>query len=187
MKTGAEDEFVTLRRVSPADASLIRAWRAEPGARRFQPLRQVSLDALREMLARRVARPIDPAFEGEAQWLIFAEGEPVGWVGLEVLSREHGIGTVGYTVAGRFWGRGYASAGLRALLPLALAPEGANLWRLEAVAAVANAASRRVLAKAGFQEEGIAREYLAIDGVRVDHVRVALLRPEWAAMRRTNP
>lgn len=178
-------EPVTLRRVSPADAETIHAWRAEPAARRFQPLRQVPVPGLREMLARRAARPLDPTIEGEVQWMILAAGTPVGWVSLEVLSREHRLGTVGYTVAEPFWGNGYATAGLRAMLPLALMPENADLWRLEAVAAVTNGASRRVLAKAGFHEEGIAREYLQVNGVRVDHVRVALLRPDWAAARRT--
>ena len=176
---------VTLRRVSPADAETIHSWRSDPAARRFQPLRQTSIAGLREMLARRAARPIDPTIEGDIQWLILAAGIPVGWISLEIVSREHRLGTVGYTIAEPYWGNGYASTGLRAMLPLALAPEAADLWRLEAVAAVTNAASRRVLAKAGFQEEGIAREYLQINGARVDHVRVALLRPDWAASRRS--
>jgi len=177
-------QTVTLRRVSPADAELIFAWRSHPAARRFQPLRQVSVDGLREMLTRRAAKPIEPTIEGEVQWMVLAAGIPVGWVSLEIVSREHRIGAVGYTIAEPHWGNGYASAALQAMLPLALSPERADLWRLEAVAAVTNAASRRVLAKAGFQEEGIARDYLQINGVRIDHIRVALLRPAWAAARR---
>ncbi len=175
---------VTLRRVSPADAEIVFAWRSEPAARRYQPLRQVSIDVLRELLIHRSRQPVDPSFDGEAQWLILAAGTPVGWVTLEVVSREHRIGSVGYTVAEHFRGLGYASAGLSALLDIALSPEGANLWRIEAVAAVTNGASRRVLAKAGFVEEGIAREYLEINGARIDHVRVAILRPDWVALRR---
>ena len=178
-------ESVTLHRVSPADAEMIYAWRSELAARRFQPLRQIPVAELREMLARRSARPVDRTIEGEIQWMILAAGTPVGWVSLEIVSREHRLGGVGYTIAERHWGNGYASAGLRAMLPLALMPEHADLWRLEAVVAVTNAASRRVLAKAAFQEEGIAREYLQVNGVRMDHVRLALLRPEWAAARRT--
>jgi ribosomal-protein-alanine N-acetyltransferase len=175
---------VTLRRVSPVDAETIFAWRSEPAARRYQPLRRISVDGVRELLIHRSRQPVDPSFDGEAQWVIQAAGTPVGWVTLEVVSREHRIGSVGYTVAERFQGRGYASAGLKALLAIALSPDGADLWRVEAVAAVTNGASRRVLAKAGFQEEGIAREYLEINGARVDHVRVAILRPDWTAMRR---
>ncbi|MDP9362932.1 MAG: GNAT family N-acetyltransferase, partial [Chloroflexota bacterium] len=56
-----------------------------------------------------------------------------------------------------------------------------DLGRLEAVAAVGNAASRRVLEKADFRAEGVARGLLVIGGKRVDHVRYGLLRDEWAA------
>ena len=180
----ATPESVRLRRVRPEDAELVLAWRTEAGTRRYQPLRQVSLAQLREMLAERGARPLTPDLTGTAQWLIEAAAGPVGWVSLTVESREHGIGSVGYTIGERFRGRGYASAGLRALLPSAFEPVAADLARLEAVAAVANAASRRVLERCGFQCEGIARAYLVIDGVRVDHARYAMLRTEWAARDR---
>jgi ribosomal-protein-alanine N-acetyltransferase len=177
---------VTLRRVSPADAEMIFAWRSEPSTRRYQPIRQIPLDAVREQLTRRSRHPIDPSFDGEAQWVVQASGTPVGWMTLEVVSREHRIGSVGYTIAEPYWGHGYATAGLKSTLELALSPEGANLWRVEAVAAITNGASRRVLAKAGFQEEGIARDYLEINGARVDHVRMAILRPDWLALRRAD-
>ena len=42
------------------------------------------------------------------RWIVEADGEPVGWVTLEVESREHAIGSVGYTIGERFRGRGYA-------------------------------------------------------------------------------
>jgi ribosomal-protein-alanine N-acetyltransferase len=48
--------------------------------------------------------------------------------------------------------------------------------RLEAIAAVDNHASRRVLQKAGFHEEGVAKHLLVINGIRVDHVRFGLVR-----------
>ena len=64
-------------------------------------------------------------------------------------------------------------------MAIAFAPRGADLWRLEAVAAVANTASCRVLERVGFVREGVARAYLLIDGVRVDHARYALLRDDW--------
>ncbi|HYI25322.1 MAG TPA: GNAT family protein, partial [Thermomicrobiales bacterium] len=67
---------------------------------------------------------------------------------------------------------------MRQVIALAFDPNGLDLGRLEAVAAVDNLASRRVLAKAGFIEEGIARGLLVIGGERVDHVRFGLLRPD---------
>jgi RimJ/RimL family protein N-acetyltransferase len=174
---------VTLRRVRPDDADLVLSWREEPSTRRYQPLRQVPLDLLRQMLAERGAQPISPNLTGDVQWLIETPAGPVGWVTMTVESREHGIGGVGYTVGERFRGRGYATAGLRALLPIAFGGDTLDLARLQAVAAVENVASRRVLEQAGFAPEGIARGYLVIDGVRVDHARYALLRSDWLATR----
>jgi RimJ/RimL family protein N-acetyltransferase len=181
-QAGADGEApsVVLRRVAPEDAELVCAWRQEPSTRRYQPLRQLPLDRVRELLAERASRPIGPDLTGDVQWLIATPAGPVGWVTLTVESREHGIGSVGYTIGERFRGRGYASASLRALLPLAFGAEAADLWRLEAVAALENGASCRVLERCGFRREGIARAYLVIGGVRVDHARYALLRTEWA-------
>ena len=170
---------ITLRRATSADAELIQEWRTEPSASRYQPLRRLTLAELRGALAERAARSLDARLDGEVQWVVEAGGEPVGWVTLTVTSREHAVGAVGYTIGERYRGRGYATAAVRALLPLALSPTRADLWRLEAVAAVDNTASRRVLERAGFRFEGIARSYLVIGGERVDHARYALLRPEW--------
>jgi ribosomal-protein-alanine N-acetyltransferase len=172
---------VVVRRATPADAELVAAWRDEPSTARYMPNRRRSVEELRARLAERAAPAVDPNLAGTVQWMIEANGEPVGWVRLTVTDRENGLGDVGYTVGERFRGRGYASAGLRAAVAAAFAPTGADLDRLEAVAAVGNAASRRVLEKAGFRAEGVARGLLAIGGERVDHVRYGLLRDEWAA------
>jgi ribosomal-protein-alanine N-acetyltransferase len=79
-------------------------------------------------------------------------------------------------VSEAFRGQGVATAALIQLVSLAFARDGLDLARLEAIAAVDNHASRRVLRKAGFHEEGIAKHLLVIDGIRVDHVRSGLVR-----------
>jgi ribosomal-protein-alanine N-acetyltransferase len=88
------------------------------------------------------------------------------------------VGDIGYTIGERHRGRGFATAAVRGVLEIAFAPDGVDLWRVEAVAAVENVASRRVLERAGLRYEGIARGYLVINGERVDHARYAVLRPE---------
>jgi RimJ/RimL family protein N-acetyltransferase len=174
-----------LRRAEPEDAATIYAWRREPSATRFQPLRPLTVDQVRTQLQRRRHEPLDATLNGEVQWLILDQGSPAGWITLEVTSREHGIAAVGYTVAAAHRGRGLATAALREVVPIALDPHGVDLWRLEANVASANTASRRVLAKAGFVHEGHARGLLVIGGVRVDHERYALLRTDLAYSRRT--
>ncbi len=170
----------TLRRAEPDDAPLIHAWRSEPSARRFQPLRPLTVGQLRDALRRRRAEPLDGTLAGEVQWLMLDDGAPAGWITLQVTSREHGLAVVGYTVAAAHRGRGLATAALGDVVRLAFDPHGLDLWRLEAVAATANVASCRVLEKAGFTNEGRARGLLVIAGVRVDHERYGLLRTDLA-------
>ncbi|MDQ3673378.1 MAG: GNAT family N-acetyltransferase [Gemmatimonadota bacterium] len=170
---------VTLRRAHPADAARILAWRQEPSARRHQPLQPRELASIEAEIATQAVPTLGPNLDDKLRWIVEANREPVGWITLTVTNREHATATVGYTIAERYQRRGHASAALRAVVALAFAADGANLERLEAVAAVANQGSRAVLVKAGFREEGIARGLLVIDGVRIDHARYALLRSEW--------
>ena len=50
-----------------------------------------------------------------------------------------------------------------------------GLHRLEAACLPTNTPSRSLLAKAGFQQEGYAREYLCINGLWQDHLLFARL------------
>ncbi|HEV2108996.1 MAG TPA: GNAT family protein [Thermomicrobiales bacterium] len=172
---------VSLHRATPVDAPRLLAWREEASAGRYQPIRPTTLASLQERLAKEADRPLDADFEGTATFIIEASGEPTGWITLREVNREHRTGDIGYTIGEAFRGRGLATAALRALLPLAF--ETADLDRLQAVAAVDNMASRRVLERADFQCEGIARAYLIIRGQRIDHARYALLRDDWRETR----
>lgn len=53
-----------------------------------------------------------------------------------------------------------------------------GLHRMEAAVIPENTASRALLAKAGFEEEGLARSYLKIAGTWQDHIRYMTLNPE---------
>jgi len=66
------------------------------------------------------------------------------------------------------------------LRELRFAFEHAGLHRVQAAVVPRNAASARVLEKAGFHEEGLARRYLLINGAWEDHVLFALLAEDWA-------
>jgi ribosomal-protein-alanine N-acetyltransferase len=173
------DVQVRLRTVCVEDAEMIADWRSEATARRYQPLREMPFEELREQIAKRSKNEVTPDAEGEFQWIIETEDGPVGWIGLTMISREHGLATIGYTIAEPFRGNGYATAAVKAVQPIAFAPKQLDLARLEPVAAVDNIASRKVLERAGFELEGIARAYLVVNGERLDHARYALLRENY--------
>ncbi len=164
---------VTLRRASPDDAATILAWRREPSAARFQPLKDLSLDDLRHELEMDGTKPLDAAFDGSARFIVVAGDEDAGWVTIQRVDREDQMAGIGYTISERFRGRGVATTAVRAVIDIAFGPLG--IERLGAVAAVENIASRRVLERSGFRFEGIARGLLVIGGQRVDHARYGLL------------
>jgi ribosomal-protein-alanine N-acetyltransferase len=79
---------------------------------------------------------------------------------------------IGYWVASEVTGGGVATAALALGLDHCFGPVG--LHRVEATVRPENAASRAVLAKVGFREEGLLRRYLEVDGAWRDHLLVAI-------------
>lgn len=79
---------------------------------------------------------------------------------------------IGYWVATGLTGAGVATGALALGLDHCFGP--VNLHRVEATVRPENAASRRVLAKAGFREEGLLQRYLHVDGDWRDHLLVAI-------------
>lgn len=176
--------LITLRRATVEDAPLIQTWRTEPSVGLFQPILSFTLDQVRYLLAERELVTIGPASSGKIQWIVETPNGPAGWLTLTIDAdgRRHDNGDLGYTIAERFRGQGYASAAVDALLPIAFGRDHLALERLQAVAAVENQASRRVLERNGFHREGILRGLLVINGRRVDHATYGLLRTDWEMM-----
>lgn len=83
---------------------------------------------------------------------------------------------LGYWIGARYARNGHMFAAIRAMQPFVFQVLG--LHRLEAACIPENEASRALLAKCGFREEGRARRYLQIDGQWRDHLLYALLEDE---------
>ena len=79
---------------------------------------------------------------------------------------------IGYWVHSAVTGGGVATGALALGLDHCFGPVG--LHRVEATVRPENMASRRVLAKVGFREEGLLRRYLDVDGAWRDHLLVAI-------------
>jgi [ribosomal protein S5]-alanine N-acetyltransferase len=82
--------------------------------------------------------------------------------------------SLGYWMGVSWAHHGYMTAAVRAVIPFAFST--LRLHRVEAACIPANAASIRLLEKCGFRREGIARQYLCINGVWQDHLLYARLR-----------
>lgn len=94
-------------------------------------------------------------------------GSPVGGIGFERLPDIHRrTARVGYWIARRHWGKGYATEAVRLVSAHAFAHF--DFVRLEAEVLDWNPASRRVLEKAGFVLESRQRRRIEKDGVILD-------------------
>ncbi|BBZ02941.1 N-acetyltransferase GCN5 [Mycolicibacterium chitae] len=85
---------------------------------------------------------------------------------------------IGYWVHSEVTGRGVATAALALGVDHCFGP--VRLHRVEATVRPENAASRSVLGKVGFREEGLLRRYLDVDGGWRDHLLVAITVEEVA-------
>ncbi|MEV7613919.1 GNAT family N-acetyltransferase [Streptomyces sp. NPDC089799] len=99
---------------------------------------------------------------------ILADGEAAGHVAVYGPPEER---EVTYTVGRPYWGRGVATAALRALLVLEPARP------LYGFAAADNTGSVRVLEKCGFLVTGSVREYARARGEEIEFVRLVLPAP----------
>jgi ribosomal-protein-alanine N-acetyltransferase len=153
-----------LRALQPADVALLldlelrnrEYWRASG------PLREdawFTLDAQRHRL-RGQAR--DRADRRGLAFGIFAAGTLAGRLALSSIVRgPFQNAYFGYAIDERHAGRGIGTAAVVQAVAVAWA-EG--LHRVQAPVSPANAASQRVLQKAGFRREGLALRYLRLDG-----------------------
>lgn len=85
---------------------------------------------------------------------------------------------IGYWVASEVTGGGVATAALAMGVDHGFG--AVRLHRIEATVRPENTASRRVLAKAGFRQEGLLERYLEVDGAWRDHLLVAITVEELA-------
>jgi ribosomal-protein-alanine N-acetyltransferase len=114
-------------------------------------------------------------------FFIFAHDENlIGGIGLSNIRR--GVSetaSLGYWVGEPFARQRYMTSALPLVVDFAF--ERLGLHRLEAACLPSNIPSRSLLARAGFQQEGYAREYLCIAGKWQDHLLFAILRGDRTA------
>ncbi|MDB5439159.1 MAG: N-acetyltransferase [Caulobacteraceae bacterium] len=103
------------------------------------------------------------------------DGALCGYVRL--FNVRHGVaemGTLGYWVGAPYARQGLGLAAVRAVVSYAFDQLG--LHRVEAACIPDNAASKGLLLRAGFEQEGLARQYLRINGVWRDHLLFGMVR-----------
>jgi ribosomal-protein-alanine N-acetyltransferase len=170
-------------------------WRAlRRGSREFlKPFepRWTDADLSRSVFSARLRRNREEALAGtDFTYFIFLSepGSPrlVGGLTLSNIRRRAAQHvTLGYWMGRDHAGKGLMGEAVGVVLPYVF--ETLGLHRIHAAFLPANIASRRVLEKNGFREEGYAENYLQIDGKWADHVLFGLTRERYEAARRERP
>jgi [ribosomal protein S5]-alanine N-acetyltransferase len=111
------------------------------------------------------------------RFCIFEDGAPAGGIALGGVQRGgFSNAYLGYWIDIDRQGRGLMTEAVGLVLGFAF--EMVGLHRVQVAVMPTNTASRRVVAKAGFREEGLALRYLEIDGRWEDHVLHAITAEE---------
>ncbi|UYN99544.1 MAG: GNAT family N-acetyltransferase [Devosia sp.] len=156
--------------------------------RPFEP-RWTEADLGRQAYGYRVRRARQEAEEGTDYtfFLFQQQGSKQVLVGGVTLSnirrRAAQFVNLGYWMGQKFAGQGLMSEAVGIVVPFVF--ESLELHRIHAAFLPTNMASRRVLEKNGFVEEGYARSYLQINGRWEDHVLMGLTREHWDQLRLT--
>lgn len=98
-------------------------------------------------------------------------GQLIGSAALWITSHEHRRGELGYVLDRHFWSRGYATETTGLLLRLGF--DELELHRIAATCHPGNAASARVLEKAGMRFEGTLVEHMRVRGTWRDSLLFA--------------
>jgi len=107
----------------------------------------------------------------------------IGSCGFEVIHNPWHYAEVGYELARTYWSNGYMTEALTAMIGHGF--EKMDLHRVEAQVEPPNEASKAVLRRIGFREEGVARERGYWRGEFHDLAQFGLLKEEFEAMAST--
>lgn len=143
-------------------------------------------DLTRASFRYRVRRHAEEMARDESYtFFVFREGDDRLLGGLSLGHVRRGVAqaaTLGYWMGAPYAGQGYMSRAVRAVLDYAFKRQGFH--RIEAACVPNNEASKRLLERLGFTQEGYARSYLNINGQWRDHLLFALLDTDPQPVRR---
>jgi len=101
----------------------------------------------------------------------------IGTCSYEKIDSHNLSGEIGYDLLKKYWGHGFMAEALSAIIDYGF--ESLRLNRIEAHTAAINSASRNLLRRLGFFEEGIFRESSFFRGEFRDDCQYSLLKREW--------
>jgi len=96
------------------------------------------------------------------------------------LEAEHEKSSFGYVLNRKFWGKGYMTEALSAVLRLCF--EKLDLNRVEIVHFIGNEASGKVMKKCGMELEGIFKQEVKVKGIFRDVAHYGITKERWLSL-----
>lgn len=174
-----ETERLILRPYSLDDVEDVLSYASDPEwARYLGPVPQPYTRAdAEEFLAGKLSQD----HKNRASWAIEYAGSAIGGVdiGFDIRNR---VGTIGYSIAMRLWGKGLATEAAGAVIDASFTA-CPDLNRIQATTDERNVGSLRIMEKLGMAREGFLRQDQYVRGEFRNTVCCGLLRCEWEAER----
>lgn len=169
---------LVLRSFEESDGEYLHEVRSDPEVGRYSHFHSKTEEETRGWLAETLeydcAHSDDRARSYNLAIILTAERRLIGWIGISRPSRSAPPGELdfGYALSRRYWGQGYMTEAVQAILAFGFRTLHAQ--RIFAECQPPNIASARVMEKAGMRYEG----RILVDGV--EHFRYAIHSSEWA-------
>ena len=174
-----ETRRLWLRKFRLEDADDVFAYASDPEVTRYTIFdyhteKQQSLEFLNSVLVRYgLGEP--------APWAIWHKGHEkvIGGCGFSHWDREHGRAEVGYAIARYYWGHGFTSEAMHAVVRFGF--EQAGLNRIEARCIPSHTPSQRVMEKCGLKFESLQKQHSFFKGGYQDLTLFVILKQDFDA------
>jgi [ribosomal protein S5]-alanine N-acetyltransferase len=172
-----ESNRLLLRQLMPEDAPDFFACQSDPEVFRYnRRSEETSLESATHTLNILFQRHQERTMLSWA--IVLKENQRfIGRFQMEEWSDEDHRAAVGYLLGRQYWGKGYATEALRAVIAYLF--EQTTVNRIDAVTWRENSASARVMEKAGMRFEGLARQRRFAKGAFRDRKSYAILREDF--------
>lgn len=114
----------------------------------------------------------------QVRFYVFLKEDPetiIGTVSLYDISNSYSRADIGYKFSSAYHHKGYAIEAVEKLIDIAFSE--LNLHRISAHVQEKNTPSIRLLMGLGFEQEGVCRDYLCLNGIWTDHLQYSLISP----------
>ncbi len=154
-------------------------WRNQRLSVLHNPLKTMTKEEIAKMLESEGSDLADLKKHDAYRWFVSCKDGVVGNVSLKNISHSMSYAEIGYGIAETHHNQGIATAAVQLLVEKVF--NETKLRKLMAFVHDKNCASRRVLEKLGFQQEGFLREHYIINGQAENEILYCLLKHEWDA------